>query len=120
MLIRLESAGLTVKLSKSKFAMQSVEYFRHKIEAVRSFPTPDTKTAVRTFLGITGYYRRFIPDFASVAAPLTDLTKKSAPNIVLWSLECFVTGGILKDVRRTKKRSIRRKARIRLFYRMAS
>ena len=32
-LIRLESAGLTVKLSKSKFAMQSVEYFRHKIEA---------------------------------------------------------------------------------------
>ena len=99
-LTRLENAGLTVKLSKSKFAMQSCEYLRHsigngvikpifdKIEAVRSFPTPDTKTAVRTFLGITGYYRRFILHFASVAAPLTDLTKKSAPNIVLWSEEC--------------------------------
>ena len=96
-LTRLENAGLTVKLSKSTFAMQSCEYLGHsigngviepifnKIEAVRSFPTPDTKTAVSTFLGMTGYYRRFIPDFASVAAPLTDLSKKSDLNIVLWS-----------------------------------
>ena len=80
--------------------MQSCEYLGHsigngvikpifnKIEAVCSFPKPDTKTAVQTFLGITDYYRRFIPNFTSVAAPLTDLTKKSAPNIVLWSEEC--------------------------------
>ena len=46
------------------------------------------KSAVRTFQGITVYYRRFIPEFASVAAPLTDLTKKSAPNTVLWNEEC--------------------------------
>ena len=50
--------------------------------------TPGTKSQVRAFLGLTGYYRRFIPDYASVAAPLTDLTRKSAPNKVVWSESC--------------------------------
>ncbi len=39
---------------------------------------------VRAFLGLTGYYRRFIPDFASVAVPLTNLTRKNVPNHVPW------------------------------------
>ena len=52
-----------------------------KVEVVRAFPRPETKTAVRMFL-------RFIPSFASVAAPLTDLTNKSAPNSVVWNEEC--------------------------------
>ena len=59
-----------------------------KVEAVKQFPTPGTKSDVRTFLGLAGYYRKFIPNFASVAAPLTDLTRKSAPNQVQWSEEC--------------------------------
>ena len=59
-----------------------------KVEAISSFPKPDTKTAVRAFLGLAGYYRRFIPDFASVAAPLTDLTKKSVPNSGVWNEGC--------------------------------
>ena len=66
MLTRLEKAGLTMKLSKSNFAMQSCEYLGHsigngvikpifnKIEAVRSFPKPDTTTAYGLFL--FGYY----------------------------------------------------------------
>ena len=107
-LTRLENAGLIVKLSKSKFAKQSCEYLGHtigngvvkpifsKIEAVRSFPSPDTKSAVQTLLGITGYYRRFIPDFRSVTAPLTDVTKTSAPNYVLWNEECERAFEILK------------------------
>ena len=50
------------------------------IEAVNSFPTPVTKKHVRTFLGITGYYRRFIPDYGTTAALLTDLIRKNCPN----------------------------------------
>ena len=89
-----------MKLSKSKFAKRSCEYFGYivgggvvkpilsKVEAISSFPKPGTKTAVRAFLGLAGYYRRFIPDFASVAAPLTDLTKKSVPNSGVWNEGC--------------------------------
>ena len=43
---------------------------------------------MRTFLGLTGYYRHFIPEYSSIAAPLTDLTKKSSPNQVVWSAQC--------------------------------
>lgn len=43
---------------------------------------------MRAFLGLMGYYRRFIPNYASVAAPLTDLTKKIAPSNVVWNGEC--------------------------------
>ncbi len=39
------------------------------MEAVRSAPRPTTKTQVRAFLGLAGYYRCFIPDFSSLAAP---------------------------------------------------
>jgi hypothetical protein len=85
-LARLRSAGLTAKPSKCQFAMKQCIHLGHvvgggivqpelsKLEAVNSFPTPQTIKQVRAFLGLTGYYRRFIPDFASIAAPLTDLT----------------------------------------------
>lgn len=56
--------------------------------AVDNFPVPTTKKQVRVFLGMTGYYRRFIPDYATLAAPLTDLTRKSAPNHVEWTAHC--------------------------------
>ena len=53
-----------------------------KLHAVREFPTPTTKKRVRAFLGLTGYYRKFIKDYAEIAAPLTDLRKKNAPHQV--------------------------------------
>ena len=40
---------------------------------------------VRAFLGLRGYYRKFIPDIATIAVPLTDLTRKNASNRVLWN-----------------------------------
>ena len=45
---------------------------------------PTTKKQVRSFLGLSGYYRRYIPDYATIASPLTDLVKKNAPNKVYW------------------------------------
>ena len=52
-----------------------------ELEAVRSFATPD-EDGCSCLLGLTGYYRRLIHDYATVALPLTDLTKKTAPNKV--------------------------------------
>ena len=51
-----------------------------KMEAVQLFPTPGTKTDVRAFLGLTGYYRKFIQGYATISSVLSDLTRKSAPN----------------------------------------
>ena len=48
-----------------------------KVRAVKEYPIPATKEDVRVFLGLVGYYHRFIPQFASIAAPLSDLTKKA-------------------------------------------
>ena len=59
-----------------------------KVDAVNRFEVPKTKTQVRAFLGITGYYRRFIPNYAAVAQPLTELTKKCAPTQVIWTVQC--------------------------------
>ena len=84
---RLENAGLTVKVQKCQFGQAEAQYLGHvigggrvkpdpgKLRAVGSYPRPLTKKDVRAFLGLVGYYRRFIPEFAKTAAPLTDLTR---------------------------------------------
>ena len=68
-----------------------------KIEALRSYPQPRTKKDVRSFLGLAGYYQRFIPNFAEKAKPLTDLTKKGLPEKVSWTPLCQSAFSLLKD-----------------------
>ncbi len=103
---RIHRAGLTVKARKCQFAMDECSYLGHvvgngvvrpetpKLGNVQSFHQPTTKKEVRIFLGLTGYYRKFIMNYASVSAPLSDLVRKNRPNKVQWSPECqeaFVT-----------------------------
>jgi transposase InsO family protein len=88
---RLRQHNIKLKLSKCYFVKPEVEYLGHiisfntvkpsprKIEAVKQFPMPKTVREVRRFLGLTGYYRRFINHFSIIAKPLSDLTKKSIP-----------------------------------------
>ena len=57
-----------------------------KLTAVKEFPEPGTKHQVRGFLGLAGYYQIFISDCSCIAAPLTDLTRKSTSNIVVWKV----------------------------------
>ena len=59
-----------------------------KLEAVEQFQLPETKTQVQSFLGLTGYYHRFIPNYATIAVPLTNLTKKCESERVKWTIEC--------------------------------
>ena len=58
---------------------------------------PTDKFDIRSFLGLVGYYRKFIPNFASISAPLSDLTKKTVSRIV-WTNECEKSFNKLKEV----------------------
>ena len=55
-----------------------------KVKAVQDWKVPENVREIRSFLGLAGYYRRFIQDFAKIAAPLTELTRKDVPYV--WSL----------------------------------
>lgn len=82
----LRQANLTINIEKSKFVMREIRYLGYivgngclktdpdKVRAIKEFPVPATVRQVRRFLGITGWYRRFIANYSGLAAPLTDLT----------------------------------------------
>jgi hypothetical protein len=55
---------------------QGIEVDEMKIEAIKSWPIPATLTQLQSFLGLTEFYRCFVRDFSTIAAPLNDLTKK--------------------------------------------
>lgn len=87
----LEKDGYYAGLSKCAFGLSQVEFLGHvvsaegikpdpgKIQAVVDWPTPQCVRDVRAFLGLTGYYRRFVLHYAHLALPLTDLTKTDHP-----------------------------------------
>ncbi|GFT09290.1 hypothetical protein TNCV_5061801 [Trichonephila clavipes] len=94
---RIKRAKLTIKPSKCKFAQQNVKFlgqgFRTpseiKVQAVLEFPTPRTKTQIRAFLGIAGYYQKYINLFSVIAAPLTDALKgRAKKGEIKWTTEC--------------------------------
>ena len=84
----LKQHSLLAKRSKCCFAQSKVEYLGHyisgegvatdpkKVEAVQNWPQPSTVTQLRGFLGLTGYYRRFVKNYGCLCKPLTDLLKK--------------------------------------------
>jgi hypothetical protein len=64
-----------------------------KVQAVSDWPTPRSVRTLRGFLGLTGYYRRFIKDFGSITAPLTSLLKRDAFQ---WSPDAAAAFSALK------------------------
>lgn len=51
------------------------------------FKVPRKKKDVRSFLGLASYYRKFVPNFSTIAAPLSDLTRNNQPDKVVWTKE---------------------------------
>ncbi len=96
----LRVAGLTANSRKCAIGQVEVQYLGFhlghgqvrpqidKTAAVAACPSPKTKKEVRQFLGLAGYYRRFIPNFSDLTSPLTDLTKKEVPDLVQWTELC--------------------------------
>ena len=97
---RLRKAKLRARPSKCKIAKAVVDFVGHRVgrdtikprdalvSTIEKFPRPETKKQVRSFLGLTGYYRRFIKNYADIAIPLTNLTKKTEPTRVRWTDAC--------------------------------
>ncbi|KAL0537322.1 hypothetical protein IC582_026299 [Cucumis melo] len=89
---------LYAKFSNCEFWLKQVSLLGHvvskagvsvdpaKIEAVTGWTRPSTVSEVRSFLGLAGYYRRFVENFSRIATPLTQLTRKGAPFV--WSKAC--------------------------------
>ncbi|KAG5852333.1 hypothetical protein ANANG_G00061280 [Anguilla anguilla] len=105
---RIQSAGLTINPSKCAIAKTETEYLGYvigngvikpqvqKIQAIQGCPLPQTKTLVRSFLGMAGWYRRFVPDFSMRVAVLTDLTRKNCPTQIRWTEEAE---GAFQDIK---------------------
>jgi hypothetical protein len=85
---RLREHRLYAKLSKCDFWLKEIEFLGHtisqdgivvdpdKVQEVMNWKPPTTVCQIRSFLGLVGYYRRFIPDFSEIAKPTTKLLKK--------------------------------------------
>ncbi|XP_052728517.1 uncharacterized protein LOC108327384 [Vigna angularis] len=89
---------LYAKFTKCEFWMKEVQFFGHvvsadgisvdpaKVRAVLEWESPRSVTEVRSFVGLAGYYRRFIEGFSKIVAPLTQLTRKDHP--FAWTDRC--------------------------------
>ena len=104
---RLREAGLKMKRSKCDFFKSEIHYLGHlispegisplpnKLDSIKHMPVPNSVKEIKQFLGLTGYYRKFVPRFADISGPLTTLTKKDAE--FEWTPACQKSFELLKE-----------------------
>ena len=95
----LRAAGLTANPKKCHLGLEEASYLGYrvgrgsvkpqeeKVQTIQTWPRPRTKKQVKSFLGLVGYYQRFIPAFATLASPLHELTRRALPDRVEWTEE---------------------------------
>ena len=83
---RLRGADLKLNMGKCNFFKTHIQYFQHlisgdgvellpeKLDSIKNMPPPTMPKEIKQFLGLVGYYRKFIPRFTDIAQPLTNLT----------------------------------------------
>lgn len=96
----LKRHGLTAKPSKTVIGFEEIDFLGHivrageqrpqqdKVDKILSLSQPSTKKQVQSLLGMLGYYRKFIPNFATLSFPLTELTKDGKSSKIQWSPQC--------------------------------
>jgi hypothetical protein len=106
---RLRENKLYAKLEKCKFGVMEVDFLGHritqkglkmddhKVKAIVDWEPPKSVSALRSFLGLASYYRKFIKNFAKIATPLTNLLKKSAVTYE-WEGTCDEAFETLKGI----------------------
>ena len=104
---RLRETDLKLKDSKCNYFKTHAQYLGHlvsgkgikplpeKLESVKKMPAPTTPKEIKQFLGLVGYYRKFIPRFADIARPMINLTKQDVS--FEWTLQCQASFEMLKD-----------------------
>lgn len=105
----LQAAGLHANLEKCQVARPSIRYLGHivgsgrhgpdpeKVAAIEGLQVPQTKKELRSALGLCGYYRSYVPNFAEIARPLTQLTGKGVPTQIPWPPEAHEAFKALKQ-----------------------
>ena len=106
--IRLRKFGLKMKREKCSFFKKHIQYLGHlvsengfkplpeKLESIQKMPAPRTAKKVKQFLGLIGYYRKFVPHFADISRPLTKLTHH---NVVFeWTDQCSKAFNHLREL----------------------
>ena len=103
----LRKAGLKMKHSKCDFFKKEIHYLGHlistegisplpnKLDCIQHMPAPKNTKEIKQFLGLTGYYRKFVPGFADISRPLTTLTKKDKK--FEWTPACQKSFNLLKE-----------------------
>ena len=103
----LREAGLKMKRSKCDFFKSEIHYLGHlispegisplpnKLNSIKHMPVPNSAKEIKQFLGLTGYYRKFVPRFADISRPLTTLMKKDAK--FEWTPACQKSFELLKE-----------------------
>ena len=96
-LTAVRNSGLTLNLCKTEFVKPEVTFVGHvvgsgrkrqdpnRLEAIQRLVRPHTKKELRSTLGLLGYHRLFVPNYAEIAKPLTDLTMNRSPVVLPWT-----------------------------------
>ena len=104
---RLEAADLKMKRSKCDFFKKHIHYLGHlisadgirplkdKLDTIQDMPAPSSSKEVKQFLGLAGYYRKFVPHFSDLSRPLARLTCKD--KVFEWTHECEKAFNLLKQ-----------------------